>query len=726
MRFILSLAAVVPCSLMAMYVSTDSIFNSPCSYNDGRIYITPSGGTGPYTYAWDDGPTIEDRTGLAPGSYGVTVTDFVGATATGSWSIYLTDLGQPLNSFIIDGQGFNPCPGQHNGSVLYAAHYLNGIPPYNVSMQVSGVSLDLAGYDQHGDPYFSGVGNGDQVDVYINDQGGCTGQFSFMVSGPLGVPATVQANGACAGQANGSALIIPSQEMLDWSGGGGFKVINDLTQQIAFNIPYYPNDSIMVPGLAAGDYTIYPTAPVVAGCYTAGQFTIPDLGSTCGNISGTVFIDHDQNCAQDAGDVGLPERLLTIGPGPDYAITDANGHYSRNLLPGDFDISLNDADLLQLCPGTSPVPFTISSGTPLVNIDLADSSLAPLDLLASLVGLSPARPGFEFVTWLRVVNTSGQLSGPLTGSFTFDPTFTYVDAYPAPANVSGNVITWSMGALGSFASPYFSVTLSVPPDPGLIGSTFPLFFTSSQPLTETSLTNNDVLIDVTVQGSYDPNVKTVEPRDVYLIDQDSTLTYTICFQNTGTDTAFTVVVTDTLDALLDIGTLQLLGASHAYIPQLDDPRVLRFTFNNINLPDSGTNETLSHGALSFRIRPHASLQPGDVISNTANIFFDLNPPVITEPSVLTAEFSTTVGGRSTSTEFRVFPNPAVDRLFIETLDAGSVSVVRVLAVDGRIVLQGSMVGRRTVLDIGALGTGAYIIELQHADGARSAQRFTKE
>ncbi|MBK7384808.1 MAG: SprB repeat-containing protein [Flavobacteriales bacterium] len=70
MRFILSLAAVVPCSLMAMYISTDSIFNSPCSYNDGRIYITPTGGTGPYTYAWDDGPTIEDRTGLALAAMG--------------------------------------------------------------------------------------------------------------------------------------------------------------------------------------------------------------------------------------------------------------------------------------------------------------------------------------------------------------------------------------------------------------------------------------------------------------------------------------------------------------------------------------------------------------------------------------------------------------------------------------------------------------------------------
>jgi uncharacterized repeat protein (TIGR01451 family) len=42
------------------------------------------------------------------------------------------------------------------------------------------------------------------------------------------------------------------------------------------------------------------------------------------------------------------------------------------------------------------------------------------------------------------------------------------------------------------------------------------------------------------------------------------LVYLVRFQNTGTDTAFSVTVRDTLDAKLDWNTIQMIGASHAY------------------------------------------------------------------------------------------------------------------------------------------------------------------
>lgn len=44
---------------------------------DGSITLIPSGGSGTRTYLWGDGPTTQNRTALAPGTYTVTVTDTV-------------------------------------------------------------------------------------------------------------------------------------------------------------------------------------------------------------------------------------------------------------------------------------------------------------------------------------------------------------------------------------------------------------------------------------------------------------------------------------------------------------------------------------------------------------------------------------------------------------------------------------------------------------------------
>lgn len=133
-------------------------------------------------------------------------------------------------------------------------------------------------------------------------------------------------------------------------------------------------------------------------------------------------------------------------------------------------------------------------------------------------------------------------------------------------------------------------------------------------------------------GSFDPNDKQAFPKGVgeaHYVEPGQELEYLIRFQNTGTDTAFTVVIVDTLSASLDPVTLQTGASSHPCIWQLRNDGVLSISFNHIALPDSTTNEPASHGFVSFRIRQREGLELPTVITNKAAIYFDLNEPVIT-------------------------------------------------------------------------------------------------
>lgn len=134
--------------------------------------------------------------------------------------------------------------------------------------------------------------------------------------------------------------------------------------------------------------------------------------------------------------------------------------------------------------------------------------------------------------------------------------------------------------------------------------------------------------------SYDPNDKLVTPLGItenrYVIP-DSRLDYKVRFQNTGTDTAYKVVVIDTISNLMDISTLDVGSASHPYTLEVsgEGQPVLTWIFEDINLVDSLTDEPNSHGFLTFSIAPKANHPDGTIIHNTADIYFDFNLPIRT-------------------------------------------------------------------------------------------------
>lgn len=179
--------------------------------------------------------------------------------------------------------------------------------------------------------------------------------------------------------------------------------------------------------------------------------------------------------------------------------------------------------------------------------------------------------------------------------------------------------------------------------------------------------DEDEFIDVDCRdniGAYDPNDKQGFPRgygDDHYILPGTDIEYLIRFQNTGTDTAFNIVIRDTLVDELNVTTVRPGASSHPYEFEIYGDGILKFTFPDIMLPDSNVNEPLSHGYVEFKVSHVEGLDLGTVIENSAAIYFDFNEPIITNTTdhELAVDFPMVnrVEVKLNGVEMEVFPNP---------------------------------------------------------------------
>ena len=142
--------------------------------------------------------------------------------------------------------------------------------------------------------------------------------------------------------------------------------------------------------------------------------------------------------------------------------------------------------------------------------------------------------------------------------------------------------------------------------------------------------------------------------------QNDALDYTIRFQNSGNDTAFAVVVRDTLAASLDPNTLQLLGASHPVRTDIKG-QVVTFTFTPIALDFERNNNAASQGFVAFRIKARPNLTPPTIVNNTASIYFDFNPAIQTNTTEnVLVSYLATENTAVKPLNLRLSPNPTRD------------------------------------------------------------------
>lgn len=371
-----------------------------------------------------------------------------------------------------------------------------------------------------------------------------------------------------------------------------------------------------------------------------GGYDAVAVAFTGGNrITGTVFVDANNNNLPDAGEVKPSYLMMQSSKGDSmYGLTSIfQGFYNLAVDTGLYTVKplFNNNSYYTSVPGQFSHQFLSNNEVYTQNIALHAVPNVK-DLTVSFTPLTIIRPGRVAQYQLTGFNIGTTTIAAGVLGFKKEPALSFAGFSTPPVYQSGDSVYWNFSNLAPFDSLNIIVNLSVPTT--MTGGTPMNYITYITPIAgDSTPINNRIFYKHIVVNSFDPNCKTNNMADsipLSAVQNGEYIYYTIQFQNTGTASAIDIFIKDTLSEKLRDSTLEIIRVSHPFTYSLKD-RVATWNFFNINLPDSNANEKLSHGYIQYRIKAKPTLVTGDFINNTAAIYFDFNPPVITENNRLT-------------------------------------------------------------------------------------------
>lgn len=415
------------------------------------------------------------------------------------------------------------------------------------------------------------------------------------------------------------------------------------------------------------NWNILPNAPI--GNYVVewdqffwNQYQVPG-GISIGDafIQGNVFWDSDSSLTQNGAENGMSNQHVMLLPDSistytsttgEYALASTFGNKSVKVIPTPLwnVTTLNPVSLnvnAQLMPGNN---FGLKGVTDVYSVDISiTSAMLPRCFL----------PATYYITYTNTgtVTTHGQIRYNMSNLNTF------VSSAPAPNSSVGNSYFYDYTNLQPGETRIILITCN---HPGPFNTATNSVSINAQDPSNNIVYNSEDFITQSILCAYDPNDKSVSPEGVqaphYTLMSD-TLDFIIRFQNTGNDTAFNVMILDTLNKnILDLSTFQIIASSHPVIVDQRTNGRTTFTFNNILLPDSNVNEPGSHGFVRYRCRIKTGLPNNTVLNNTAHIYFDLNPAIVTNTTLNTLVYQIPVGisEQNSGAAVQLYPNPVTN------------------------------------------------------------------
>lgn len=448
-------------------------------------------------------------------------------------------------------------------------------------------------------------------------------------------------------------------------------------------------------------------------CYDSYQNAFPLLAKI---QIGLVFNDINGNGQKDPGETNMNSQIIKVDN--NFITIQSDSYFYSYLAKGTHTFVYRLQDTWQLTTD-SLFSVTISNSNVTDTLRFGVQRMSNIHDVQTKITGSPTRPGFQSTYWLDYANL-GTLTENGSVSIVLDELIEVQNSFPAPDSIIGNRLAWKFSNLLPNERRHASIQTKMP-DFQHIGDTLVSVAHIVTGFTQSS----DNLYQV-ITGSIDPNDKLVKQgvgSKGYVL-HGTELAYTLRFQNTGTDTAFNVNIRDSLDLNMDVPSLRILASSHPVRLDMRGQNEATFRFENIFLPDSNANQLGSNGYVTYAIRPKNNLPENTAIKNKGYIYFDFNPPVVTNqttntyvsiiPNIITSNSKP----ENLNTGLTIFPNPSKESLNLKIDELITNTHFELLDISGQSVLKQAIKTKQIQIDISELKAGTYLYRFTTNDGVK--------
>lgn len=471
----------------------------------------------------------------------------------------------------------------------------------------------------------------------------------------------------------------------------------------------------------------------VANALTAYGYNNVTLNSYCSFTPGGTYYTIKGNTKYDENNNGCdPNDLnkafqkfsVTGGGTTGNMIADSSGNYSIPVISGSHTITpiVENPSYFTISPTSISASFPAQASPFTQNFCLTANGTHN-DLEVVIIPTVSAVPGFN-AKYKIIYKNKGTTTQSGTITFTYNDNLSdFINSSIVPNSQSTGLLNWNFTNLHPFETKEIEVKLEIntPTDTPPVNDGNILHYTAQiTGATDDTPSDNIFTLNQTVVNSLDPNDKTCLQGT--LISQTQVgdyVHYVIRFENTGSANAQNIVVKDVIDSSkFDISTLIPLSSSHDFVTRITSSNTAEFIFEGIQLPFDDAN---NDGYVSFKIKTRSILASGDSFSNTANIYFDYNYPIITNT------YTTTVESKLATSDVKInhdmisiYPNPVNDILNIKSNT--EILKVEIFDLSGRILQTGSP--KQNAINVSELSKGNYIIKMTSKEKV-TTQKFIK-